>query len=97
MTSPEPQPSHTGAQAKRRRWPVPSPRCHRSPALFAIYTLFVVSWSYSDGERAGTLQKFLAQGWLCKTYEGELALYVVGGVAPQIWYFTCVTRSIVRA
>ena len=43
---------------------------------------------YSEGERAGVLQKFSRKGWLCKTYEGELALYVVGGVAPQIWYFS---------
>jgi hypothetical protein len=34
------------------------------------------------------LQKFSKKGWICKTYEGELALYVVGGVAPQIWYFS---------
>jgi hypothetical protein len=34
------------------------------------------------------LQKFSRKGWVCKTYEGELAQYVVRGVAPQIWYFT---------
>jgi hypothetical protein len=34
------------------------------------------------------LQKFSKKGWICKTYEGELALYVVGGVAPQIWNFS---------
>jgi hypothetical protein len=56
--------------------------------LVSIYTAFVLTWAYSDGDRAGVLQKFSRKGWLCKTYEGELALYVVGGVAPQIWYFT---------
>jgi len=54
----------------------------------ALWTWFTLSWSYSDGERAGVLQKFSRKGWLCKTYEGELALYVVGGVAPQIWHFS---------
>ncbi len=44
--------------------------------------------SYADGERAGVLQKFSNKGWICKTDEGELALYIVAGVAPQIWYFT---------
>ena len=34
------------------------------------------------------LQKFSLKGWICKTYEGELAQYVVGGVAPQIWLFS---------
>jgi hypothetical protein len=54
----------------------------------ALWTWFSLSWSYSEGERAGVLQKFSKKGWICKTYEGELAQYVVGGVAPQIWYFS---------
>jgi hypothetical protein len=56
--------------------------------LAAAWTWFALSWAYSEGERAGVLQKFSKKGWVCKTYEGELALYVVGGVAPQIWYFS---------
>jgi hypothetical protein len=56
--------------------------------LIVLYTLFMLWWSYSEGERAGVLQKFSKRGWICKTYEGELAMYVVGGVAPQIWNFS---------
>jgi hypothetical protein len=56
--------------------------------IAALWTWFALSWSYSEGERAGVLQKFSTKGWICKTYEGELAQYVVGGVAPQIWYFS---------
>ena len=56
--------------------------------LVGLWTWFSLSWAYSEGERAGVLQKFSSKGWICKTYEGELALYVVGGVAPQIWYFS---------
>ena len=56
--------------------------------LIALYTLLMLWWSYSEGERAGVLQKFSKRGWICKTYEGELAMYVVGGVAPQIWNFS---------
>jgi hypothetical protein len=52
------------------------------------WTAFSLSWAYSEGDRAGVLQKFSKKGWLCKTYEGELALYIVGGVAPQIWQFS---------
>jgi len=69
----------------RRRWPY---------ALlilafgFAAYTWFVLTWSYSEGERVGILQKVSSKGWVCKTYEGELAQYVVSGVMPQIWSFT---------
>jgi hypothetical protein len=56
--------------------------------LGVLWTWFSLSWAYSEGERAGVLQKFSKKGWLCKTYEGELALYIVGGVAPQIWHFS---------
>ena len=60
-----------------------------------LWTWFSLSWSYSDGERAGVLQKFSRKGWICKTYEGELALYIVGGVAPEIWAFSVRDPSIV--
>jgi hypothetical protein len=56
--------------------------------LVTLYTLFMLWYSYSDGERAGVLQKFSRRGWICKTWEGEIAMYVVGGVAPQIWHFS---------
>jgi len=56
--------------------------------LGGAWTWFSLSWPYSEGERAGVLQKFSRKGWLCKTFEGELALYIVGGVAPQIWHFS---------
>jgi hypothetical protein len=62
----------------------------------ALWTWFSLSWSYSDGQRAGVLQKFSSKGWICKTYEGELALYVVGGVAPQIWYFSARDEEVAR-
>ena len=54
----------------------------------AAYLAFVLNWSYSDGERAGYLQKFSRKGWICKTYEGELAMTTVPGVAPVLWNFT---------
>jgi len=56
--------------------------------LIVLYTMFMLWWSYSEGERAGVLQKFSKRGWICKTSEGELAMYVVGGIAPQIWNFS---------
>jgi hypothetical protein len=64
-------------------------------AIFVLYTFLMLSWSYSDGERAGVLQKFSQRGWICKTYEGELAMYVVAGVGPQIWNFSVRDESIV--
>jgi len=65
-------------------------------ALAALWTWFSLTWAYSEGERAGILQKFSRKGWICKTYEGELALYVVGGVAPQIWNFSTRDPEVAR-
>jgi hypothetical protein len=57
-------------------------------AAIGLYTWLALTWKYSEGERAGLLQKFSRKGWICKTNEGELALYVVAGVAPEIWRFS---------
>ena len=57
-------------------------------ALLGLYILLALSWSYSDGERTGYLQNLSRKGWICKTYEGELAMSTVPGVAPVIWSFT---------
>jgi hypothetical protein len=56
--------------------------------LFSLYVGLMLAWSYSEGERAGILQKFSRKGWLCKTYEGELAMSIVPGVTPTIWEFS---------
>ena len=56
--------------------------------LAAGYLWAVLNWAYSDGERSGVLQKLSRKGWLVKTWEGELAMTTVSGVAPVIWTFT---------
>jgi len=43
-------------------------------ALLTLYFWGALKWSYSTGERAGWVQKFSDKGWVCKTWEGELAL-----------------------
>ena len=63
-------------------------------ALLALYTWFVVSWTYSTGERAGYVQKFSKKGWVCKTWEGELAMVAVPGSMPEKFYFTVRSDSI---
>ena len=65
-------------------------------ALTALYIWAALTWSYSVGERAGWVQKFSHKGWICKTYEGELALYVVAGVAPEIWHFSVRDPALAR-
>jgi len=56
--------------------------------LFALYTWTALSWSYSAGERAGYVQKFSKKGWVCKTWEGELALVSIPGTMSEKFYFT---------
>lgn len=57
-------------------------------ALITGYVLFVLNWSYSSGERAGWVQKFSHKGWICKTWEGELALVSLPGTTVEKFYFT---------
>jgi hypothetical protein len=54
----------------------------------AGYLLVAFNYSYSDGSRAGYIQKFSHKGWICKTNEGELAMTTVPGLAPVLWAFT---------
>ena len=49
--------------------------------LVAAYFAVVLNWSYSSGERAGWVQKLSDKGWVCKTWEGELALVSLPGTA----------------
>jgi hypothetical protein len=64
--------------------------------LLALWLAVVLNWSYSEGERAGILQKFSRKGWLCKTWEGELAMTTVPGVAPVLWSFTVRDDEVAR-
>jgi hypothetical protein len=57
-------------------------------ALVAAYFWTVLNWSYSSGERAGWVQKFSHKGWLCKTWEGELALVSLPGSTVEKFNFT---------
>ena len=64
--------------------------------LFALYTWFTLSWSYSEGERAGYLQKFSKKGWLCKTWEGEILLSSMPGAIPERFAFTVRDEAVVQ-
>ncbi len=54
----------------------------------ALYVWSALRFSYSDGERAGFIQKFSRKGWLCKTWEGELAMANLPGTMPQLFQFS---------
>jgi hypothetical protein len=54
----------------------------------AAWTWLTLSWSYSEGERAGYVQKFSRKGWLCKTWEGEIAMVTMPGAIPDKFEFS---------
>jgi hypothetical protein len=56
--------------------------------LAAGYFWAALSWSYSSGERAGWVQKLSKKGWICKTWEGELALVSLPGSTAEKFFFT---------
>ncbi len=56
--------------------------------LSGLYLLVVLKWSYSDGERVGYVQKFSKKGWLCKTWEGELAMFPVVAMQAEKFFFS---------
>jgi hypothetical protein len=56
--------------------------------LIPGYFWLVLTWSYSTGERAGWIQKVSKKGWVCKTWEGELAMISMPGATPEKFYFT---------
>lgn len=67
------------------------------PALvFALWTWVALGWSYADGDRPGFVQKISRKGWLCKTWEGELAMSNVPGSMPQLFIFSVRDDSIAQ-
>jgi hypothetical protein len=56
--------------------------------LIVAWTMLTLSWSYSAGERAGYVQKFSKKGWICKTWEGEMAMVTMPGTVAEKFYFT---------
>ena len=80
----------TTARSKKRRWklwlvllflvlPV---------LIFASYTWVTLHYAYSSGERIGYLQKISQKGWLCKTWEGEMAMVTMPGTVAEKFQFT---------
>ena len=64
--------------------------------VISLYTWAALSWTYSNGERAGYVQKFSKKGWICKTWEGELAIVSIPGTMAEKFYFTVRNDSIAK-
>ncbi|MGO9240113.1 MAG: hypothetical protein ACLQBJ_04810 [Bryobacteraceae bacterium] len=64
---------------------------------FSAYTWITLHISFSTGERVGYLQKLSHKGWVCKTWEGELAMVNMPGAVSQIFAFTVPDDAVARA
>jgi hypothetical protein len=64
--------------------------------LMAAWTAIALNWHYSAGNRAGFIQKFSQKGWVCKTWEGELAQVNLPGASQEKFLFTVRDDSIAR-
>lgn len=62
--------------------------------IAALWVWIALGYTYATGERAGYIQKISKKGWLCKTWEGELAMANLPGTMPQIFTFTVRNDSI---
>ena len=62
--------------------------------LIALWIWVTLGYTYSTGDRAGYLQKISKKGWICKTWEGQLAMTPLPGATPQYFDFTVRNDSI---
>ncbi|MEX2110355.1 MAG: hypothetical protein WD802_07120 [Gemmatimonadaceae bacterium] len=92
------QPPVPEKKKSRRKWLLLPLAIVLLPVLiFAFWAWITLGYVYASGERAGYVQKLSKKGWLCKTWEGELAMVnLPGSVTPQIFAFTVRSDSIAR-
>jgi hypothetical protein len=65
--------------------------------VVSAWVWVTLHYSYSSGERTGYVQKISKKGWVCKTWEGELAMTPVPGSAPQMFQFTVPDEAVAQA
>lgn len=61
-----------------------------------LYTWVTITWSFSRGERAGYIQKLSKSGWICKTWEGEMAMVTMPGAIPEKFLFSIRDEEVAR-
>jgi hypothetical protein len=83
---------------RRRRWPWVLGGIVVLPILlFIAWVAITLNFTYAnDGQRAGYLQKLSRRGWVCKTWEGELAMVNIPGAAQERFPFTVRSDSIAQ-
>ena len=57
-------------------------------AVVTFYIWLALTWSFSEGEGVGYIQKVSKSGWVCKTWEGEISLISLPGTMQEKFSFT---------
>jgi hypothetical protein len=84
-----PAPAAAPSFVRRHRWKLVLLALLATGVTVAgLWTLATLKFSYSAGDRIGFVQKLSSKGWICRTWEGELAMNPVPGSAPEIFAFT---------
>jgi hypothetical protein len=60
----------------------------------AGFTYLTLHWAYSEGERAGYVQKLSRRGFICKTWEGEMAMVTMPGTVAEKFLFTVPNQAV---
>jgi hypothetical protein len=60
----------------------------------AGYTWLALHWSYASGERSGYVQKLSKKGYVCKTWEGEMAMVSMPGTLSEKFPFTIADAAV---
>ena len=81
---------------RRRRWPwiIVGAFVGLPALLLAAWTVITLSYTYSSGDRNGYIQKLSKKGWICKTWEGELAMGNIPGAMQERFPFTVRSDSL---
>lgn len=89
----------SGRGRSRRKWPwIVLLSIVIGPALvLALWSVIALSFTYSTGYRTGYIQKLSKKGWVCKTWEGELAMVNVPGAMQERFEFTVRSDSVAGA
>jgi hypothetical protein len=64
--------------------------------VFSLYTWLTLTWSFSRGERTGYIQKLSKSGWVCKTWEGEMAMVTMPGAIPEKFLFSVRDEAVAK-
>ena len=89
---------HVRAEPKRKRWAlrIGTAVILVPLLLLLLWTAITLNFTYAAGDRAGYVQKFSKKGWLCKTWEGEIAMANIPGTMPEIFSFTVRDDSVAK-